>query len=300
MDALVTGSSGFIGRHMVAELEARDWNVFCLDTAEEDGVDAVDYFRRNDADYFDLVVHCAYTVGGRATIDGVNLALADNVMLDAAMFRWALQARPGAVIYYSSSAAYPVDLQREDRHKNLQEDDLQVELAQPDANYGWAKVTGERLARAASESGLRVHVLRPFSGYGEDQSLDYPFPSIIQRALAGDLTVWGPPGQTRDWIHIEDVVQASLAVYEDNERQPVNLCTGRGVEMGELMRRVLEELNGCDDQCGCDQPEVTYLLDKPTGVFYRVGDPTLMNKHYTAKISLEEGIRRALKAPEAA
>jgi hypothetical protein len=42
----------------------------------------------------------------------------------------------------------------------------------------------------------------------------------------------------------------------------------------------------------------TYDESKPTGVFYRVGDPGLMNEYYTAKISLEEGIQRALKTQE--
>jgi hypothetical protein len=41
-------------------------------------------------------------------------------------------------------------------------------------------------------------------------------------------------------------------------------------------------------------PEITYLTDKPTGVFHRVGNPTRMNEHYKAKVSLEEGIKRAL------
>jgi nucleoside-diphosphate-sugar epimerase len=264
---------------------------------------------------FDLVVHCAFHVGGRAAIDGVNTNFAKNLQLDAAMFEWAVRTKQKRVLYFSSSAAYPV--LRQDRqqyqlyghNKNamrLEEDciDLSHHLSMPDSNYGWAKLTGERLAADARKNGLAVTVVRPFSGYGEDQSDDYPFPSIVKRASQGDLSVWGPAGQTRDWIHIDDVVKGALSVVESGTSDPVNLCTGRGVEMGELASAVVRELHTRD--CGpgedCKHPdamgEPTYDESKPTGVFYRVGDPTRFNQYYTPKVTLEEGIRRALSSQE--
>lgn len=308
--ALVTGSDGFIGRHISVALENRGYRVLGIDIAH--GNDAVKFFQRS-ADRYDLIVHCAYTVGGRATIDGRNTALISNEILDASLFDWALKTRQRAVLYFSSSAAYPVYLQNQKLAAKclscekprcpgdcpfkhiLSEDDIDLdEIEQPDANYGWAKINGERLARVASENGLRVHVVRPFSGYAEDQSLDYPFPSIIRRAVVGDLTVWGPPGQTRDWIHVDDVINGALAIYENDERRPVNLCTGRGVEMGDLMF-MAQFAHDPSLRDGISFP-VTYQPDKPTGVHFRVGNSSRMNEHYTAEISLEEGIRRALAA----
>jgi nucleoside-diphosphate-sugar epimerase len=64
---------------------------------------------------WDLVVHCAANVGGRATIDGNPLWVAENLELDAAMFRWAVAMRLPRVVYYSSSAAYPVDYSEQER-----------------------------------------------------------------------------------------------------------------------------------------------------------------------------------------
>ena len=112
MKALVTGSAGFAGRHFREALHHRGWDVTGIDIAE--GNDARDFFSAS-GDRFDLVVHCAAVVGGRALIDGPPLALAVNLELDAAMFRWALRTRPGRVIYLSSPAAYPVALQGEPR-----------------------------------------------------------------------------------------------------------------------------------------------------------------------------------------
>jgi nucleoside-diphosphate-sugar epimerase len=228
MRALVTGSAGFVGRHMVVELERRGYEVSPCDIAYRQGArrqreyvkDANRIFKPSSdlklsKVQFDLVVHCAFHVGGRAAIDGVNTNFAKNLQLDAAMFEWAVRTKQKRVLYFSSSAAYPVDLQDKhyQRHHSgdrLKETDVDLGMLppdydlspMPDSNYGWAKLTGERLAEDSRKSGLAVTVVRPFSGYGEDQSLDYPFPSIVKRAAAGDLSVWGPPGQTRDWIHI--------------------------------------------------------------------------------------------------
>jgi nucleoside-diphosphate-sugar epimerase len=293
MKCLVTGSAGFVGRHMVRALAERGWDVLGIDTVGTSGFrawhrDLHEYI--NDLwpqhpDRFDLVVHLAYHVGGRQAIDGKPRLLAKNLKLDAALFDWAVRTEQRRVLYFSSSAAYPIQLQTGEFETRLEEVDIDLDdAAQPDARYGWAKLTGEQLARAASETDLAVHVVRPFSGYAEDQSLDYPFPSIVDRARQGDLTVWGPPGQTRDWIHISDVVAGALAVVDADCREPVNLCTGVGTEMGDLARLAAGQPNG----------EVGYDLDMPTGVMYRVGDPTRLHEIYTPKITIEEGVRKAL------
>ena len=76
MKALVTGSAGFIGRHMFTELWARGYTTDRCDLAS--GNDCVEYFRCYD-EVYDLVVHCAYHVGGRAAIDGEPRLLARNL-----------------------------------------------------------------------------------------------------------------------------------------------------------------------------------------------------------------------------
>lgn len=284
---------------MVDELVRRGHDVAGVDIAYPTGYDIRDFCRTDDS-YFDLVVHCAYMVGGRAAIDGTNMYLADNVSIDAAVIKWAV-SHARQLIYYSSSAAYPTHLQSREcpcpadgyhGPSCLRESDLSFteSLRSPDSEYGWAKVTGERMARQARKLGLDIRILRPFSGYGSDQSLDYPFPSIIKRAREGDLSVWGPPGQTRDWVHVDDIIGASLAILE-TDVYTSNICTGVPTEMGDLMKLA-------SDMSARGIPNlsrVKYLEDKPTGVFYRVGDPTVMKTFYEPKISIEEGVRLALE-----
>jgi len=81
-----------------------------------------------------------------------------------------------------------------------------------------AKLSGEYLAGfAAKEYGLDVIVYRPFSGYGEDQDLTYPFPSIVRRAVRREspFVVWGSGKQLRDFIHIDDVVEAVFVTCDN-------------------------------------------------------------------------------------
>lgn len=309
---LVSGGAGFVGRHMVAALQARD------DVGQIISVDLRDMkvnwdltkpahlhiiqdmrtHLRSDTTHFDLVVHCAYHVGGRQGIDHAKRNLARNLELDAALFDWAVRTGQPRVLYFSSPAVYPTWMQNDPKFVGQLHAEgipgLMEHFAgggDPDADYGWAKLTGERLARNAQELGVAVHICRPFSGFGADQSLDYPFPAILARVLAGDMTVWGPVGQTRDWIHIDDVIAGALAVVDADYREPVNLCTGIATEMGDLASMIADQLK--EEGVPYFSP-VQYDESQPTGVLWRVGDPTTMNKIYTARVSLEEGIRRAL------
>lgn len=286
--ALVTGSVGFVGRHMVKALEDKGFDVAGVDV--QSGLDALDVFRSNETYRFDLVVHCAYHVGGRAAIDGNPLLLAKNLQLDAMLFDWATRTRQHRVLYFSSSAVYPVSLQQPDSLAGrLHESDVDLNRAEePDANYGWAKLTGERLAKAAAAQGLPVHVVRPFSGYGEDQDATYPFPAIVGRARlhADPFEIWGPGTQVRDFIHISDVVGGALSIVDADCREPVNLATGVGTSMLELAQM-------CCAATGYE-PHLAPKPDAPTGVAHRVGDPNRFFEFYQPKVTLAEGVHRAL------
>jgi nucleoside-diphosphate-sugar epimerase len=295
MRALITGDRGFLGRHFTAELRRRGWNVTGLDTKASSAQDCRLFFRRQ-LTYrnvphltFDLVVHCAAVVGGRATIDGDPLATAESLSIDAEMFRWAAVARPGRVLYLSSSAAYSTWLQSAGGpRQSLEEDSLHTTPLQPDQVYGWSKVTGELLATRLRNSGVPVTVVRPFSGYGEDQDDTYPFRAILGRVLRREdpLEVWGTGEQVRDWIHVDDVVAGALAVAESGTEDPVNLCTGRATSFLELARMMATAAGY--------EPVVKPLADKPAGVVYRVGDPSRMRQYYEPRVDLMDGILRAL------
>lgn len=289
----MTGAAGFVGRHTMAELERRGWDVEGVDIDPAAGTlikyDALDVFRHVTFRY-DLVIHAAASAPHRVAIDQEHGHMARNLMLDASMFEWAVRTRQHRVVYLSSSAAYPIALQNNDGWE-MREDYIDLDdCDEPDSVYGWTKLTGERLAREARRDGLKVSVVRPFSGYGEDQSPNFPFRAILDRVKAGDdpVVVWGPGTQVRDWIHISDVVNGMLAVAEHGIDEPVNLGTGEGTSMFDLavMGAKLAGL----------KTVIKALPDRPAGVPYRVAHANLFRRIYTPKVSLEEGILRALRA----
>lgn len=288
MRVLLTGHRGFVGRHLHAAMDAYGWDVTGIDLA--DGTDALDFFRTDDTRY-DLAVHCAAIVGGRASIDGSPLGVATNLALDSWYMRWLVRTRTPRAVYFSSSAAYPVELQQPGEVRRLYEEDIDLDQPKlPDATYGLAKLTGERLARYAEAEDCRILIPRPFSGYGEDQADCYPFPAFIQRAKRRDdpFEVWGSGSSTRDWIHIDDLVGAVLAGLDQDVTGPVNLGWGRPTSFDQLAAHVT-------DAAGYT-PKIKHVASAPQGVHHRVSDPSRMLAFYQPKVPLEEGIRRALAA----
>jgi len=149
---LVTGGCGFVGRHLVAKLVARHEKLFIVDdlstgkhpstwlkgysherrgridvftkgasTVEFLHADAIDFFWRElqgetilAAGSIPEAYHLASIVGGRAVIDGDPLLVAMDLAIDALFFRWTVKHKDkvGRVLFASSSAAYPIDLQQ--------------------------------------------------------------------------------------------------------------------------------------------------------------------------------------------
>lgn len=305
MRTLVTGSSGFLGRHLADACRARGDLVVEVDIKE--GVDCRSFFRRgihyaqqgvfSDVlhEPYDLVLHCAAMVGGREGIDHQAALLgAYNLQLDGAMFEWALAARPGRVVYFSSAAAYSTRLQ--ERWAASPAGFIRLSeaaarpgaIGMPDESYGWAKLTGEMTAARVRRAGVPVTVVRPFSSYDHDQDDCYPFPEFMHRAARRDdpFDVWGPGDQLRDLIHVDDVVGAVLRLVELGISGPVNLGTGRATSMDDLARLAMRT-------AGYEAP-IRHLVDKPVGVHARVADVTHLGRFYRPTVSLEAGVRRAI------
>lgn len=306
MKVLITGSAGFVGRHLVRHhLDAGDEVLGC------DPANNGEHFNAAYSDCralfigdpmslnvhnIDRVYHCAANVGGRVGINERRLWQAEDMAMDALFFDWIVRAQPRQAVYFSSSAVYSREWQRPfPDNISLYENLVNAATYNPthaDELYGYMKAIGEHRAMLLEQSGCTtdLFIVRPFSGYGTDQDLDYPFPSFVLRAIehVDPFPVWGPLDSVRDWIHIDDIVLALQALCEDRALayQPVNLCTGQKTAMGDLAQL-------CAEHTGY-YPDIV-SRPGPVGVHSRYGNPALMHTFYTPRISIDEGVARAIK-----
>ena len=244
---------------------------------------------------FGYIYHYAAIVGGRAKIDGDPMMVALDLSIDAEFFYYITRHKPERVLYPSSSAAYPVNLQTESGAIALTESDIDFNnMGQPDMTYGWSKLTGEYLAKIAAQYyDVNITCIRPFSGYGEDQDLTYPIPSLAKRAALKEnpFEVWGTGHQGRDFVHIDDVIDCiQLAMNHIHDGTAINIGMGKLTSFMDIIK-VMTSFAGYN-------PEIKQLLDKPVGVHSRYCDMTFVENTigWKAKISVEEGMKRVYDA----
>ena len=247
-----------------------------------------------DFERFSDVFHFAAIVGGRSTIEGDPMKVALDLSIDAEFFYWVTRHQPDRTLYPSSSAAYPIDLQTEGEAIALAETDINFKkMGEPDMTYGWSKLTGEFLAKVAAEHyDLKITVIRPFSGYGEDQDQTYPIPAIAARIARREdpVEVWGSGRQGRDFVHIDDVLDCIFFAMERvTDGSAINIGRGELLSFIDIIHTMCE-IEGYS-------PEIKQLLDKPVGVFSRYSNMDHVHAlGWKATISVREGMRRVLEA----
>jgi nucleoside-diphosphate-sugar epimerase len=284
MNILITGHKGFVGKYFTKKYDSH--NILGIDI--KDGNDARDFFKIDNTS-FDLVIHLAAIVGGRQTIENNPISVAVDLSIDSEFFGWCLRSKPKHVLYFSSSAAYPIEYQYSNSGIKLKENMIDLDnIKSPDLTYGWAKLTGEYLSKFIVKEGINTTVFRPFSGYGTDQDLTYPFPSFIERGVNRNdpFKIWGDGTQVRDFIHINDIVDAVDECVKNKIYGTFNLGTGIPTSFNDLYELITKQQKY--------NPKIEYIKTAPTGVMYRVCDPSLMMEFYKPKISIEEGVYNAI------
>lgn len=310
LPVLVTGGCGFVGRHLVTKLLRSGHEVTIVDnlstgTSPEEWIssefegkfvlhktDTREFLKKNPDSRFSDIFHLAAVIGGRLKIDKDPIAVAQDLAIDADFFNWVVKGKAERVLYASSSAAYPISLQKEDRYVELSEEMVSFEedVGKPDMTYGWSKLTGEYLSRLAANSyGVHIACVRPFSGYGEDQDKTYPVPAITQRAVDRNnpLIVWGSGKQGRDFVYIDDCIDAMLlAIRKISDGSAVNISSGKLTPFIEIAKIVAAKAGY--------NPNITPIENMPQGVYARYGSNKNAKERleWSPKITLEQGLGR--------
>jgi nucleoside-diphosphate-sugar epimerase len=199
----------------------------------------------------------------------------------------ARDARVKRVIYAGSSSAYgdsPELPKREDHPTN------------PLSPYAVAKLTGEHYCRLFTQLyGLETVTLRYFNVFGPRQNSNSQYaaviPKFITALLHGEpLPVFGDGEQSRDFTHVENVVQGNLLAMTapDVAGQVLNLANGSRTSLRQLIA-YLEELTG-------QRAQVEFLPERPGDVRHSQADVTraVQLLGFAPQVDVKEGLRRTL------
>lgn len=306
---LVTGGAGFIGSHMAEALLARGCEVVVLDnesTGLRQNVPAGATFIHGDvrdpqaleeafAPGLDAVFHIA---GQASTIRSFGEPLADlgiNVEGTINVVSKCLEHRVPRLLFASSMTAYG--------HPE------QVPVPEstpcvPISYYGITKYAAERYvhstaARHDLDFPFNVTSFRMFNVYGERQRLDNPYQGVMGIFIGNVLReetirIFGDGLQSRDFVHIDDVVRAWLAAWTTPEAygQVINLGTGSNRSINELVDAVLAA-NGLSR----DSYPVEYGEPRPGDQRHMSADISRARQllGWQPQVTLAEGIARTLR-----
>ena len=294
---LVTGGGGMIGRSLVKFLLERGADITIADlttpTDLPQGVKFIKvdlrYFNQCEAicDRMDYVFNLVGIKGSpKMCAEQPADFMVPMLQFNTNMMEAARRANVKWYLYTSSVGVYtPAEV--------FKEDDVLNTVPSPNDRFaGWAKRMGEMQAEAYSiQYGWnKVSIVRPANVYGAYDNFNpanaMVVPSLIRKAQENDvLEVWGDGSTIRDFIHADDVALGMIFAVENQVTQPINLGSGEGYSIKEVVDMVVKYSN---------KPlEVKWLTDKPAGDKIRLFDMTrAKNYGFNTSVSLEEGIKK--------
>lgn len=247
---LVTGGAGFIGSHLAQRLVADGHRVRVLDnlstgskTRLAGAADRIEFIEGDLRDGavceaacrgVEVVFHQAALASVPRSVDEPETFHAHNI---DGTFRLLLAARGAGckrVIYAASSSAYG-DQPEQPKHEAM--------LPAPLSPYALTKLVGELYARVFFECyGLETISLRYFNVFGphQDPASQYAavIPAFVSAILRGrQPIIFGDGEQTRDFTHIDNVVQANVLAASAPQAtgQVLNIACGRSVTINEVI-----------------------------------------------------------------
>jgi len=226
MKILLTGSTGFIGKHLLRHLLAAGHVV--TTPTRYDPITAI-------REPFDAVIDLAWS-GVSAKWRNDWMMQSANVARFGVMLAMLPVWKPGVFIGFGSQAEYGQDA---DRIFALHRDYPGRRELEPKTAYGAAKLACWNMMGASCPNGARNIWFRLFSVYGPGESDEWLIPSTIRKMRSGEPLQFTEGFQEMDYLHVDSVCRDVLSSLEKPEvGGAVDLATGKPVSV----RKVIETL----------------------------------------------------------
>ena len=298
---VVTGGSGFVGASLMRRLLSMGWQVDLLlrpgfatwrvpvqqprlSTHVVDLTDASSVkmllHRLRPRYVFHLAAHGAYSwQTDAARIADTNLEATRTLALAS------LEADVEAFVHTGSSLEYG-------RKRHAPSED---EPAEPDGAYAGSKAAATAFCRdLGRRSGIPMPTLRLYSVYGPWEEPRRLVPSLLLHAMVGKWPPLAKPDTARDFVWVEDVIDALVIAAERPPADPgaiFNIGTGRQTTLGEIVDLV-REMTGC--QAGAHWQS---MPDRgwDTDIWYAETRRATMELGWIAQTTLRTGLQQTLQ-----
>lgn len=292
---LVTGGAGFIGSNLVRHLIKTGNSVTVLDnfmSGYRSNLDAFASLHIIEGDVRDkstveiamkgieIVFHLAASVGNKRSIEQPTTDAEINVLGTLNVLEAARKEGVRKIVVSSSAGIFG-----ELKTMPIRED----HPIEPDSPYGCSKLYEEKICLAyAKLYDIEAVALRYFNVYGPNQRFDAygnAIPIFVFRMLRNEpITIFGDGEQTRDFIHVDDVVQANIkAADSEGVSGAFNIASGKKVTINRLIEIITKDKNGI---------KIEYGPIRPGDVLHSLAAISLahQNINFIPSVDLEKGI----------
>ena len=301
MRFLVTGGAGFLGATLANQLVKEGHDVRVIDDLSA-GDSArlhqrVLFTRGSVLDRPKLWtllqdVDCVYHLAARVLVSESILYPREyneaNVGGTVSLMEAMRDAGVRRVVFTSSGAVYG-----EQAHQPVRED----QIPNPQSPYAVSKLAAEYYVRTIGALwGIETVITRIFNAYGPGQHLPPSHPPVVPRFLqqalrGGSLVIFGGGAQTRDFVYVDDVVDALMAAAtaSDVDRRTINVGSGQETSVNELAALVAGVVGR--------EVEILHSPAESGGVSHLRADISLARRllDYDPQIDLEQGLRYTLE-----
>jgi GDP-L-fucose synthase len=298
----VTGGAGFLGSHLVEEIERRGGVDVFVPLAEDYDLRTMEGIQRCLRDsQADVIIHLAAVVGGI----GANRAnpgtfFYDNAIMGIQLIEGSRKAGVSKFVGLGTVCGYPkftpVPFHEEDFWNGYPEE--------TNAPYGIAKkMMLVQLQAYREQYGMDGIFLVPVNLYGPRDNFDletgHVVPAMIRkmetaRDTGGEVVLWGDGSPTREFLYVEDCARGICDATERYDgAEPVNLGSGEEISIKDLAETVARHVGF--------HGEIVWDTTKPNGQPRRKLDVTRAKEYFgfEARVPFEEGIERTVKWWEA-